>query len=76
MNNIGQQTSFPVQQGILDYQGTNWLRISLWAIENRVAKLSSLVLEADGHIGTLILPAMTGVEVVPRPGWTLRPGAY
>ncbi|KAF7353098.1 Beta-galactosidase [Mycena venus] len=33
VNNIGPQTSFPVPQGILNYNGVNTLGISLWAAD-------------------------------------------
>jgi len=72
INNIGPQTSFPVPQGILDYYGTNWLVIEIWAQQTTGAHLTNLTLEA----GTVAWTAMKRPELAPRPSYSKRTGAY
>lgn len=72
VNNIGPQTSYPVPEGILNYQGTNWLALTLWAQEENGAKLDSLELVNT----TPVLTALAGVESVDQPAYSPRPGAY
>ena len=72
MNNIGPQQSYPVPQGILDYQGTNYIALSLWALDKDGAKVEGLRLEAGGVIqsgyGDVPLSYLTPYE--------MRPDAY
>lgn len=72
VNNIGPQTSYPVPQGILNYQGTNWLAVSLWAQEDDGAKLDDFELVAEHPV----LTALTGIESVDQPKYKKRSGAY
>lgn len=72
VNNIGPQTSFPVPEGILNYRGTNWLALSLWAQENDGAKLESLELVN----ATPVLTALGQVQSVEQPKYQTRRGAY
>ncbi|KAK2768275.1 hypothetical protein FQN54_000128 [Arachnomyces sp. PD_36] len=72
VSNVGPQTSFPVPQGILDYQGTNYIAVSLWALQPDGAKIESLVLEQRSPVIT----ALRGIEVVGMPGYEEREGAY
>lgn len=72
VSNIGPQTSFPVPQGILDYQGTNYLGLSLWALQADGVKVESLVMEQKSPVIT----ALRGIEVVDMPSYEEREGAY
>ncbi|KAI2615197.1 glycoside hydrolase family 35 protein [Hypoxylon sp. NC1633] len=71
-SNVGPQTVFPVPEGILDYNGPNYVAISLWALEQGGAKIPALELVA----GTPVWTGREDVEVVLSPGWTERVGAY
>ena len=71
INNIGPQTSFPVPQGILNYHGTNWLAVSLWAQQVGGAKLDSFVL----YNTTPLITALR-VENVEMPEYSKRNNAY
>ena len=72
VNNIGPQLSYPVPEGILNYQGTNWLALSLWAQGDDGAKLDSLELVST----TPVLTALGGIESVDQPKYTPRSGVY
>lgn len=72
VNNIGPQTSYPVPEGILNYRGTNWLALSLWAQEEEGAKLESLELIN----ATPVLTALKHVQSVEQPKYQARRGAY
>ncbi|KAJ5613996.1 hypothetical protein N7528_007650 [Penicillium herquei] len=72
INNIGPQTSYPVPQGIFNYQGTNWLAVSLWAQDAGGAQLDDLEITYE----LPVLTALTGIESVDQPKWTKRAGAY
>ncbi|KAK7727316.1 hypothetical protein SLS63_007135 [Diaporthe eres] len=45
VNNIGPQLSYPVPEGILNYDGQNYLALTLWSLESSGAKLDGLSLE-------------------------------
>ncbi|KAF3921690.1 Beta-galactosidase [Orbilia brochopaga] len=68
VNSIGPQTSFFVPQGILNYNGTNTIGISLWAMQPAGAHLRSLDLrilgKVEGGVGE--------VENSPMPPWSKR----
>ncbi|CAG8948755.1 hypothetical protein HYFRA_00001876 [Hymenoscyphus fraxineus] len=70
--NIGPQTRFPVPEGILNYKGTNWVGLVLWAYGEEGAKLEGFTLEA----GTPVLSGRSPVVLVDSPKWRLRDGAY
>lgn len=72
VNNIGPQLSYPVPEGILNYQGTNWLALSLWAQGDDGAKLDSFELANT----TPVLTSLSGVESVNQPKYQARRGAY
>lgn len=72
INNIGPQTTFPVPQGILDYQGTNYLGVAVWGLEDGGAKLAGLQLGADAYIAT----GLGKVGVVNGSTYEEREGAY
>lgn len=72
-SNVGPQTEFYVPEGILNYDGENWLGVTVWALEGDGAKIPAL----NWTIGST--PVLTGretVTVVDAPAWTQRPGAY
>ncbi|KAG8167883.1 hypothetical protein KVR01_003572 [Diaporthe batatas] len=72
-SNVGPQSEFPVPEGVLDYQGDNWLGIALWALGSDGAKVPGLNWT---HSST---PALTGratPSLVEQPAWELRPEAY
>lgn len=72
-SNVGPQSEFPVPEGVLDYQGENWLGLALWALGSDGAKVPGLNWT---HSST---PALTGratPSLVEQPAWELRPGAY
>lgn len=72
VSSIGPQTSYPVPEGILNYQGTNWLALSLWAQEYEGAKVERLELVHT----TPVLTAFGPVDSVEQPQWKPRRGAY
>jgi len=72
VNHIGPQTNFPVPEGILDYNGTNYVAISLWAMEAGGARLGGLKLVS----GDAVMSGRGVVGLAPMPKWTLRSGAY
>lgn len=72
-SNVGPQAAFPVPEGVLDYQGENWLGLALWALGSDGAKVPGLNWT---HSST---PALTGwatPSLVEQPAWELRSGAY
>lgn len=72
MNNLGPQTTYPVPEGVLDYNGVNYVAITLWALDAEGAKLDSLELVPQ-------MPVLSGYskpELSPQPGWAPREGAY
>ncbi|KUL82910.1 hypothetical protein ZTR_10382 [Talaromyces verruculosus] len=42
INNLGPQTYFPVPEGILNYNGDNFIAVTLWAMDIQGAKLGGL----------------------------------
>ncbi|KAJ6627468.1 glycoside hydrolase superfamily [Mycena sp. CBHHK59/15] len=72
VNHIGPQTSFPVPQGILNYNGANTLAVSLWAAGSGGARLDSLSLKVTAQVES----SMAAVVNQPLTGWVKRPGAF
>ncbi|KAK5698835.1 hypothetical protein LTR97_006483 [Elasticomyces elasticus] len=72
VHNVGPQDSFPVPEGIFNYQGSNYVAVSLWALEAGGAKVADLSLVA----GTVIQSGFGRIEAAPMTGWELRDGAY
>jgi beta-galactosidase len=72
VNHIGPQTSFPVPEGILNYCGTNWVALSLWAHGDDGAKLDSFELINT----TPVLTSLGKVKSVNQPKYQARKGAY
>jgi hypothetical protein len=72
VNNVGPQTKFPVPQGILDYQGTNYLGVSLWGQDGGATKLGGLELGIDG----IVWSGLGEVRPVKGETYKAREGAY
>lgn len=72
VNNVGPQTSYPVPEGILNYHGTNWIAVSLWAQDKSGAKLDGLDLVST----TPVLTALGEIEAVDQPKYQKRSHAY
>lgn len=72
VSNIGPQTSFPVPEGIFNYNGENWIGLALWATEAGGARIPALALVAK----TPVLTGRDPVQLVEAPAWTKRAGAY
>jgi hypothetical protein len=73
VNNIGPQKSFPVPEGILNYNGDNWVALAVWALESGGATVPGFSL----NIGST--PVLTGREkvvVVDAGSWKERASAY
>ncbi|KAG9315962.1 glycoside hydrolase family 35 protein [Chiua virens] len=62
--NLGPQWKFPVQQGILDYNGVNTVAVALWAMESN-QMVPTLELTVDG----VYEGGVGGIEVN-NPSWT------
>lgn len=71
-SNVGPQTDFPVPEGILNYNGENWLGITIWALESDGAKVPGL----NWTVATPVLTGREAVTMVNAPAWTERAGAY
>ncbi|KAK2801579.1 hypothetical protein FQN51_005286 [Onygenales sp. PD_10] len=72
VSNVGPQTSFPVPQGILRYEGTNWVGLTLWALDAEGAKMDGIVLEYREAVKS----GFGEVEIVEAPEFHERKGAY
>ncbi|RDA85109.1 hypothetical protein CP532_2035 [Ophiocordyceps camponoti-leonardi (nom. inval.)] len=71
-SNIGPQSEFPVPEGILDYRGTNWIGLAVWALDPSGAAVPTFRLKA----GTAVLTSREPVYLVNGTGYTHRSGAY
>ncbi|KFY95212.1 hypothetical protein V500_02889 [Pseudogymnoascus sp. VKM F-4518 (FW-2643)] len=71
-NNIGPQSSYPVPQGILNYNGQNWIAVELWAQQADGAHLTSFTIKA----GTPAWTSMKKPRMAPMPSYSRRKGAY
>lgn len=72
-SNVGPQTAFPIAEGVLRYNGENWLGIVVWALGEGGAKVPGL----EWVLGAT--PVVTGrgaVVDVEAPAWVERAGAY
>ena len=72
VHNIGPQDAFPVPEGILNYRGTNYVALLLWALDAEGAKLDGFDLAA----GVPVLSGYGAVVASPQTGWSAREGAY
>lgn len=73
INNIGPQTVFPVPEGILNYHGSNYVAVSLWALGTEGAKVDNFSLIATSPA---IQSGYGTVGLSPLTGWVKREGAY
>jgi hypothetical protein len=72
VSNVGPQTKFPVPEGILDYNGSNYLGISLWNLDGGAAKVDGLEMAVDAEIWS----ALGKVRSVDGQVYEKREGAY
>ncbi|KAL4926586.1 glycoside hydrolase family 35 protein [Aspergillus undulatus] len=72
INHIGPQSRYPVPEGILDYNGTNTLALSVWSQEPGTLSLGALKLSADAVLesGYSKPPLVKGAT------YTRRRGSY
>jgi hypothetical protein len=72
VSNVGPQVKFPVTEGILNYNGTNYLGVSLWGLDGGSTKVDGLELEVDAEIWS----GMKSVATVMGSEYEKREGAY
>jgi hypothetical protein len=72
VSNVGPQTNFPVPQGILEYNGTNYLGVSVWGLDGGATKLGGLEMKVDG----VIWGGVDKVRTVVGQSYEERKGAY
>ncbi|OHW97635.1 glycosyl hydrolase family 35 protein [Colletotrichum incanum] len=72
ISNIGPQTRFPVPEGILRYQGANWVGLAVWALGKGGARVRDLRLD----VGEVVTTGREEVKIVDGPAWSQRAGAY
>lgn len=70
--NVGPQDVFPVPEGIWNYQGSNYVAVSLWSLEKNGGKVGNLELVA----GVPVQSGYGAVVASPQPKWKKRQGAY
>ncbi|KAI4947681.1 hypothetical protein J4E91_006503 [Alternaria rosae] len=70
VSNVGPQLKFPVTEGILNYNGTNYLGVSLWGLDGGATKVEGLELEVDAEIwsGMKKVGTVMGMEYEKRDG--------
>jgi hypothetical protein len=72
VSNVGPQTTFPVPEGILDYNGSNYLGVSLWNLDGGAMKVGGLELTVDAQIWS----GYSKVGTVEGQGYEKREAAY
>ncbi|KAB5546905.1 galactose-binding domain-like protein [Coniochaeta sp. 2T2.1] len=72
VSNIGPQTSYPVPEGILNHHGTNYVALSLLALDGAGVKVADLKLVAD----TVVQTSYPSPALSPQTVWSPRKGAY
>ncbi|GME50601.1 Glycosyl hydrolase family 35 [Neofusicoccum parvum] len=72
INNLGPQTSFPVPEGILNYNGRNTLAITLWNLDDAGVGLVDLQLVST----QVIQSGYKKPSQAPQPVWMEREGAF
>ncbi|KAI0138059.1 glycoside hydrolase family 35 protein [Hypoxylon sp. NC0597] len=73
VGHIGPQTSFPVPEGILNYNGENWIGLAIWRMEDSG---DTPVLDFRLEVGVPVLTGRDPVVLVESPRWSARDGAY
>lgn len=72
VDHLGPQTRFPVPEGILNYEGTNYVAITIWAQQPEGARLEGLELITDATIQSAYQkPRLSWSDA-----WEERAGAY
>ena len=72
VNQIGPQTLYPVPEGILNHQGSNYVAVTLWAQNAQGAKLADFAL-----VNTAAVQSGYGdVVASPQTGYAPREGVY
>ncbi|CAG8902480.1 unnamed protein product [Penicillium egyptiacum] len=72
VNNIGPQTAYPIPEGIVNHHGENYLALTLWALDDRGAKLDGIRLENTAIIQT----GYAGPDFVDAQSYAVRYGSY
>ncbi|PWY94572.1 hypothetical protein BO94DRAFT_553494 [Aspergillus sclerotioniger CBS 115572] len=70
INHIGPQTHFPIPEGILNHNGSNYLGVTIWSMDTRPFQLAGIRLQANAVIQSgYAKPALVwGEEYVSRVG--------
>ncbi|KAG6015584.1 hypothetical protein E4U54_003345 [Claviceps lovelessii] len=71
-SNIGPQTEFPVPEGILNYNGDNWIGLALWSLDDTGASVPGFALKK----GTPVQTSRARVSFVEGPLYTERQWSY
>lgn len=69
---LGPQTEFPVPEGILNYDGDNWVGLGVWAVDEGGARVPGLELVAKQPV----LSSRHAVKLVSMPPYSTRRDAY
>ncbi|CBX92575.1 hypothetical protein IAQ61_006037, partial [Plenodomus lingam] len=72
VSNVGPQTKFPVNEGILNYRGINYVALSLWGLDGEPVKVEGLELTTDA----VIWSGLGKIATVKGQMWERRDGAY
>ncbi|OOG00557.1 glycoside hydrolase family 35 protein [Aspergillus carbonarius ITEM 5010] len=72
VNHIGPQTHFPIPEGILNYNGSNYLAVTIWAMDTRTFQLAGLEVQA----GAVVKSAYRKPGLVRGEGYVRRIGEY
>lgn len=73
--NVGPQTPFPVPEGILNFNGPNYLASTIWSMDSQPFQLAGLQLQADAAIqsGYIKPDLVQGLRYLYREiGWLLN----
>ncbi|KAI1140748.1 glycoside hydrolase family 35 protein [Hypoxylon sp. FL0543] len=73
IGHIGPQASFPVPEGILNYNGENWIGLAIWRMEDSG---DAPVLAFELEAGVAVLTGRDPIVLVKSPMWSMREGAY
>jgi beta-galactosidase len=72
VSNLGPQNNYPIPEGILNYNGTNTIGITIWSLDQQGARLGGLLFNPD-------FPVMSSYQrptLAPMPSWERRPSSY
>ncbi|KAE8454333.1 hypothetical protein EG329_005258 [Mollisiaceae sp. DMI_Dod_QoI] len=72
VNNLGPQRTFPVPEGILNYNGRNDVSLTLWSLDTSGAKIGGFALVPQA----MIKSGYSKPSLVDSPAWTKREKAY